>query len=68
LVTFTIDGVDLNRLIGHLFSEHRIIVTGFVNFASVNGIRVTPNVFSTLSEVDLFAEAVERVIQKGFPA
>jgi isopenicillin-N epimerase len=68
LVTFTIDGVDLNRLIGHLFNEHRIIVTGFVNFAGVNGIRVTPNVFSTLSEVDLFAEAVERVIQKGLPA
>ncbi len=68
LTTFTIDGIDLNRVIGYLFNEYRIIVTGFVNFAGVNGIRVTPNVFSTLSEVDTFAEAIERVIQKGFPA
>ena len=68
LVTFTLDGIDLNRVIGYLFNEYRIIVTGFVNFAGVNGIRVTPNVFSTLSEVDLFAEAIERVIQKGLPA
>ena len=68
LTTFTIDGLDLNRVIGYLFNEYRIIVTGFVNFAGVNGIRVTPNVFSTLSEVDTFAEAIERVIQKGFPS
>jgi selenocysteine lyase/cysteine desulfurase len=68
LTTFTIDSIDLNRVIGYLFNEYRIIVTGFVNFAGVNGIRVTPNIFSTLSEVDTFAEAIERVIQKGFPS
>ncbi len=68
LATFTIDGMDLNRLIGHLFNEHRIIVTGFVNFFGINGIRVTPNVFTTLRELDTFAEAVERVIEKGLPA
>jgi isopenicillin-N epimerase len=68
LATFGIDGLDLNKLIGHLFNEYRIIVTGFVNFAGINGIRVTPNVFTTLREIDAFAEAVERVLEKGFPA
>ena len=68
LATFGVDGVDLNKLIGHLFNEHRIIVTGFVNFAGINGIRVTPNVFTTLREIDAFAEAVERALEKGLPA
>lgn len=68
LATFGIDGFDLNKLIGHLFNEHRIIVTGFVNFAGINGIRVTPNVFTTLREIDAFAEVVERALEKGLPA
>ncbi len=68
LATFGIDGVDLNKVIGHLFNENRIIVTGFVNFFGINGIRVTPNVFTTLREIDTFAEAIERVIEKGLPA
>jgi isopenicillin-N epimerase len=68
LATFTIEGMDLNKLIGHLFNEHRIIVTGFVNFAGINGVRVTPNLFTTLREVDTFAEVVEQAIHKGLPA
>ncbi len=68
LATFGIDGVDLNKVIGHLFNENRIIVTGFVNFFGINGIRVTPNVFTTLREIDTFAEAIERVLEKGLPA
>jgi hypothetical protein len=29
---------------------------------------VTPTVYTTLGEVDLFAEEMERVIDKGLPA
>jgi isopenicillin-N epimerase len=29
------------------------------------GLRVTPNVYTTLSEVDVFVEEMERVITKG---
>jgi len=68
LATFTIEGMDLNKLIAHLFNDHRIIVTGFVNFAGINGIRVTPNLFTTLREVDTFAEVIEQAIHKGLPA
>jgi isopenicillin-N epimerase len=67
LATFTIEGIDPNKLIAHLFNDYRIIVTGFINHAGINGIRVTPNVFTTLREVDTFAEAIERVIQHGLP-
>jgi isopenicillin-N epimerase len=68
LATVAIDGLDVNKLIPYLFNEYRIYVVGFHNHAGINGIRVTPNVFTTLREVDLFAEAVERAIQKGLPA
>jgi isopenicillin-N epimerase len=68
LATFTIEGVDPSKLIAHLFNDHRIIVTGFINHAGIDGIRVTPNLFTTSREVDTFAEAIERVIQRGVPA
>lgn len=68
LATFNIEGMNMNKLIGHLFNEYRIYVIGFTDFAGINGIRVTPNVFTTLREIDMFAEAIERVIQKGLPA
>jgi selenocysteine lyase/cysteine desulfurase len=32
------------------------------------GIRVTPNVYTTLEEIDTFASAVEEVLKKGLPA
>ena len=31
-------------------------------------IRVTPNVYTTLDEVDLFAEEMETVAERGLPA
>jgi len=32
------------------------------------GLRVTPNVYSTLGEIDAFSDEMERVIAKGLPA
>ena len=32
------------------------------------GLRVTPCVYTTTDEIDLFAEAMEQVIAKGLPA
>ena len=62
-----IQGMDHGKLIGHLFTRHRIIVTG-IDYDNVHGIRVTPNVYTTLQEVDTFAEVMEQVIKKGLPA
>jgi selenocysteine lyase/cysteine desulfurase len=67
LALFTIDGLDMARLGAHLWDKHHIIVTPIVH-DEFRGIRVTPNVYTTLDEVDLFAEAVERVIRTGLSA
>lgn len=36
--------------------------------AECDGLRVTPNVYTTLPETDIFAEKVEEVLKKGLPA
>jgi selenocysteine lyase/cysteine desulfurase len=59
-----IDGVDPDKLTAHLWDRRRIIVTP-IQHKDCRGIRVTPNVYTTPREVDLFAEEMERVIEKG---
>jgi len=67
LANVSIAGIDSGKLGSHLFSQYRIIVTP-IKHAEFEGLRVTPNVYTTLREVDTFSEAIERVIQKGLPS
>jgi selenocysteine lyase/cysteine desulfurase len=67
IATFSIEGMDHGKLVAHLWSRRRIIVTP-IDYADCKGIRVTPAVYTTLSEVDAFCEAVEEVLQRGLPA
>jgi len=54
-------------LSGYLFDQYRIITTP-IKHPEFQGLRVTPNVYTTLGEVDLFAEAMKRVVEKGLPS
>jgi isopenicillin-N epimerase len=67
LASMAIDGLEPGKLVAHLWDTYRIIVTPIVHkeFACV---RVTPNVYTTLAEIDRFGDAVEQVIRKGLPA
>src|SRR5215813_11619074 len=67
LALFTVEGMDMAKLGAHLWDKHHIIVTPIVH-DEFRGIRVTPNVYTTLDEVDIFAEAVERTIRTGLSA
>jgi selenocysteine lyase/cysteine desulfurase len=67
LANISIEGVEMGRLGNYLFNEHRIITTPIVG-QGINGLRVTPNVYTTLREIDTFAEVMEQVIEKGLPA
>jgi selenocysteine lyase/cysteine desulfurase len=62
-----LEAVDMKRLTDHLWSRRRIIVVPILH-EEFQGLRVTPNVYTTLAEVDAFAEEMERVIAKGLPA
>ncbi len=62
-----LEGVDTVKLQGWLWEKHRIMTTPIVH-PEFNGLRVTPNVYTTLPEVDLFSEKMEEVIRRGLPA
>jgi isopenicillin-N epimerase len=62
-----VEGIDTPKLQAHLWEKHRIMTTPIVH-AEFNGLRVTPNVYTTMQEVDLFSEKVEDVLRKGLPA
>ncbi len=62
-----IDGVDVGALGNYMWDRHRIIVTP-IKHPDCTGLRVTPNVCTTLEELDRFCDAMEHVIQHGIPA
>jgi isopenicillin-N epimerase len=59
-----IEGIDPGKLSDHLFAQHKI-VTIAVEHKDFSGIRVTPNVYTTLREIDVFAEAMRQAMAKG---
>lgn len=64
--TFMIEGVDSVNLGEHLWNKHKIMVTPIMH-EDFEGIRVTPNVYTTTQELDIFCDAIEKVIEKGLP-
>jgi selenocysteine lyase/cysteine desulfurase len=67
LASFTPGALDVGKLTGYLWDKHRIIVTA-IGHPEFNCIRVTPNVYTLVAEVDRFAEVVEDTMKKGIPA
>jgi selenocysteine lyase/cysteine desulfurase len=61
---FNVDGIEPTKLGGWLMSNHRVVQTPIVH-PEFKGIRVTPNVYTTLDEIDRFAELVLTAIHKG---
>ncbi len=66
LGTFRIDGVDAIGLNEHLWAKHRILTTA-IKHPEFEGLRITPNVYTTLGELDRFCDAVEAVLRNGLP-
>jgi selenocysteine lyase/cysteine desulfurase len=62
-----VEGVDSERLARHLFDTRRIIVVP-IKHEEFEGVRVTPCVYTTTDEIDLFAESMEQAIAKGLPS
>jgi len=67
IALFQVDGIDNVKLGQWLFNQHRIVNTPIVH-AEFKGIRITPNVYTTIDEIDLFADKVLEVAKKGIPS
>jgi selenocysteine lyase/cysteine desulfurase len=67
LANFSVEGIDHGKLGGLLWEKYRIICTP-IGHEEFKGIRVTPNVYTTLSDIDTFCDAVEKTLRSGLAA
>jgi selenocysteine lyase/cysteine desulfurase len=66
LANVGLEGKEPGKITSHLWDKYRILVTP-IGHQACTGIRVTPNVYTTLAEIDTFSEAMESVIRQGLP-
>ena len=59
-----VEGLEPGKLVSWMMTNHHIVVTG-IDHPEFNGLRVTPNVHTTVQEVDLFAEKLIEAVRKG---
>ncbi|HEV7586766.1 MAG TPA: hypothetical protein VGO40_01455 [Longimicrobium sp.] len=59
-----VEGIEAGKLYDELWTKHRII-TSPTKWANVEGIRVTPNVYNTLDEIDRFVEVMQVILARG---
>ena len=62
--TVQITGVPTPKVVARLWEKWRIIATPIVH-AEYEGARITPNVYTTLEEIDTFAAAMEEICAKS---
>ena len=59
-----VEGLDTEKLQAWLWEKHRVMTTPIVH-PEFTGLRVTPNVYTTPDEVDVFCGCVERALKSG---
>ncbi len=62
-----IEGMDPGKIGSYLFSKHHIFTTPIVH-EEFSGVRITPNVYTTLWELDRFSEVMISIARLGLPA
>jgi selenocysteine lyase/cysteine desulfurase len=61
----SVAGFEAGKLAGHLWERYRIFTTPIVTGEEYQGLRITPNVYTTLEEIDTFANVMEKIIRRG---
>ncbi len=60
----TVEGIDSPKLGSWLLSKHNVVTTPIVH-PEFEGVRITPNVYTTLDEVDLFGDLILEAVRRG---
>jgi isopenicillin-N epimerase len=63
----SLQGTDVSKNYEFLWSKYRII-TAAIKRQDYQGLRITPNVYTTLDEIDTFSGAVEDLLKSGSTA
>ncbi len=67
IATVQIEGIDSAELNRHLWRTHRILTTS-IQHEEFEGVRVSPNVYISLEEIDRFVDVMRDVLANGLPA
>jgi selenocysteine lyase/cysteine desulfurase len=59
-----VEGIETDKLGGWLWSRHRIRTTPIMH-AEFNGLHITPSIYTTPDEIDLFVDRVKLAIRQG---
>src|SRR3982751_4347164 len=62
-----IDGSSPEAVTKYLFDKHHIFAVPIIH-PEFQGIRITPNLYTTLSELDRFCQNMEKIARTGLPA
>jgi isopenicillin-N epimerase len=62
LANISLTGIDPAKVYDHLWTKYRIIVAS-IKHAEYQGMRITPNVYTTLDEIDTFSTAIEGLLK-----
>jgi isopenicillin-N epimerase len=61
----SIANIDSHKLAEYLWTKHRIWTVAITTPGEYDGLRITPNVYTTLEEVDTFINVMTKVIKNG---
>ncbi len=61
----SVDAFDAPKLSSYLWDKHSIWTAAIVTPGEYQGLRITPNVYTTLEEIDTFADVMEDLIKRG---
>jgi selenocysteine lyase/cysteine desulfurase len=61
-------GLDCGKLQEYLWNKQRIWTVAIRTPGEYEGLRVTPNVYTTIEEIDTFTNVMTKVIKNGIPA
>jgi selenocysteine lyase/cysteine desulfurase len=60
LANFAIEGMKPNAVADYLYDKHKIFTVG-INRDSIQGVRVTPHLYTTKPELDLLVKAIQEL-------
>jgi selenocysteine lyase/cysteine desulfurase len=62
-----IEGTNPEAVTKYLFDKHHIFTVPIMH-EEFQGIRITPNLYTTVGELDRFSEQMELIGRKGLPS
>jgi isopenicillin-N epimerase len=62
-----IEGTSPEAVAKYLFDKHHIFTVAIIH-EEFQGLRITPNVYTTLGELDRFSDQMELIARKGLPS